>query len=90
MRTTSLGGWMVLALMLCVIGLGVSGWLYTTDAFWGDESVEQVHRALAWALLGLVAVHVAGVLFTGWRHRENLVASMLDGDKRAPEGDDIA
>ena len=85
-----LGGWMVLALMLCVIGLGVSGWLYTTDAFWGDESVEQVHRALAWALLGLVAVHVAGVLFTGWQHRENLVASMLDGDKRAPEGDDIA
>ena len=85
-----LGGWMVLALMLCVIGLGVSGWLYTTDAFWGDEGVEQVHRALAWALLGLVAVHVAGVLFTGWQHRENLVASMLDGDKRAPQGDDIA
>lgn len=85
-----LGAWMVLALMACVAGLALTGWLYTTDAYWGDETVEAVHLALAWGLLGLVVVHVAGVIFTSLRHRENLVASMVHGHKRAPEGDDIA
>ncbi|MEP7099250.1 MAG: cytochrome b/b6 domain-containing protein [Burkholderiales bacterium] len=85
-----LGGWMVVALMLCVIGLALTGWLYTSDAFFGDEIVETVHRALAWTLLGLVVAHVAGVLFTGLRHRENLVAAMFSGAKRAPAQDDMA
>jgi cytochrome b len=85
-----LGGWMMVALMACIIGLALTGWLYTTDAFWGDEIVERVHRALAWTLLGLVVLHVGGVLFTSLRQRENLVRSMLDGRKRAPSRDDIA
>ena len=85
-----LGAWMVVALMACVAGLAVTGWLYTTDAYWGDEAVERVHRALAWTLLALVVAHVAGVIYTSVRHRENLVASMLNGVKRTPEGDDIA
>ncbi len=85
-----LGGWMVVALMLCVIGLALTGWLYTTDAFFGDETVETIHRGLAWALLVLVVAHVAGVLFTSLRQRENLVAAMFSGTKRAPSQDDIA
>ena len=84
-----LGGWMVIALMLCVSGLALTGWLYTTDAFWGNEAVEDAHRALAWALLGLVLAHVSGVIFTGLRQRENLVAAMFSGAKRAPEANDI-
>lgn len=84
-----LGGWMVLALMLCVSGLALTGWLYTTDAFWGNEAVEDAHRALAWALLGLVLAHVGGVIFTGLRQRENLVAAMISGAKRAPEVNDV-
>ncbi len=85
-----LGGWMVLALLACVAGLGLSGWLYTTDALWGDERVEQVHKALAWWLLALVALHLAGVAFTSLRHRENLLRAMLDGRKRAAQDGDIA
>jgi cytochrome b len=84
-----LGGWMVVALMLCVSGLALTGWLYTTDAFWGNEAVEDAHRALAWALLGLVLAHVGGVIFTSLRQRENLVAAMFSGAKRAPEANDI-
>ena len=85
-----LGGWMVVALMFCVVALAVTGWLYTTDMFWADETVERVHRVLAWTLLGLVVAHVVGVLFTSLRHRENLVAAMFSGAKRAPAQDDIA
>ncbi len=85
-----LGGWMVLVLMLVVAGLALTGWLYTTDWLWGDELVEQLHRALAWGLLGLVALHVAGVAYTSWRHRENLVRAMLTGRKKAVAKDDVA
>jgi cytochrome b len=68
----------------------VSGWLYTTDALWGDETVEMLHRGFAWGLLGLIAMHVGGVTFTSLRRRENLVRAMLDGEKHAPRDDDVA
>ena len=80
-----IGGWMVLALLLCVLVVCVSGILYTTDQFWGVAWVEQTHRASAWTLVALVAVHLSGVAFMSWRHRENLVASMWSGRKRRPE-----
>ncbi len=85
-----LGGWMVLALIAAVAGLALTGWLYTTDRFWGDEMVERVHVALAWTLVVLASLHVAGVLVASLRNRENLVASMLHGDKREPGNDDVA
>jgi cytochrome b len=42
-----LGACMVLALLANVAGLALTGWLYTTDRFWGDATVERVHLALA-------------------------------------------
>src|SRR5207344_1558354 len=82
-----LGGWMIVALLACIAGLSLTGWLYTTDRFWGDETVETVHRLLAWGMLGLITLHVAGVVFTSLRHRENLVAAMFSGRKRPAAGD---
>jgi cytochrome b len=79
-----LGGWMVCALLLGVGLVGLTGWLYTLDAFWGLAWLEWLHRSLAWSLLALIALHVAGVIYTGWRHRENLVAAMLTGRKSRP------
>lgn len=85
-----LGGWMVLALLGCVTALGATGWLYTTDAFWGEAWLDNLHQALAWLLLGLAALHVAGVVFTSLRHRENLVAAMFSGYKRPAGPRDVA
>lgn len=84
-----LGGWMVLMLLLLVMSVGASGWLFTTDAYWGVKWVEDLHAALSDILLFLIALHVTGVAFTSWRHRENLVAAMLHGKKRGPTGRDI-
>lgn len=78
-----LGGWMIVALLLATIAASASGWVYTLDAFWGDETFEEIHEAFGNAILALVALHVAGVVFTSRRHRENLVAAMLHGRKRA-------
>ena len=84
-----LGAWMIVALMGCVAGLALTGWLYTTDAFFGDATVETVHEAFAWAMLALVALHVAGVIATGRTHGESLVAALWHGRKRAPQPGDI-
>ena len=59
--------------MLCIAGLAFTGWLYTTDAYWGSEAVEDLHRALAWGLLALVAVHVATVIFARVQRRKHRV-----------------
>ncbi len=48
-----------------------------------------LHRLLAWLLLALTGLHVAGVACTSWRHRENLVASMFTGRKRRAVPGDV-
>lgn len=85
-----LGGWMVLALWGCAGALSLTGWLYTTDWLWGYEWLSDLHALLAWLMLACVAGHLGGVALTSWRHRENLIAAMLTGEKRAPAGEDIA
>ena len=77
-----LGGWRIVALLLNAAVLCISGWLYTTDRFWGVEWVETLHSTLADSLLVLAAAHVAGVIYSSWRHRENLLAAMFHGRKR--------
>lgn len=81
---------MVVALLTCTAGTAFTGWLQTTDRYWGSEFLELVHTSLAWGLLGLIALHLAGVVFTSLRHRENLVRAMVTGRKPAPQGDDVA
>lgn len=82
-----LGAWMILVLLFALMLVDASGWLYTTDRFWGVEWVEKLHTNLTYALLGLIAVHIAGVLYASARHRENLIAAMLHGCKRRAESE---
>lgn len=77
------GAAMIVALLVALVGTGVTGWLLTTDAFWGSDTMADIHGALANGTLGLVGFHVAGVVFSSLRHRENLVRAMFTGRKRA-------
>lgn len=77
------GGVMVLALLAMLTAISATGFMMTTDAFWGAEWVEDLHEGLVYATLGLIALHVAGVIVSGWEHGENLVRAMITGRKRA-------
>jgi cytochrome b len=85
-----LGAWMALALWVAVALLGLTGWLYGTDRFWGEAWLDRTHQAIGWSLLGLVVVHIGGVIHTARAQRERLVRSMLTGTKPAPRPGDVA
>ncbi|MDC9822771.1 cytochrome b/b6 domain-containing protein [Devosia sp. ZB163] len=84
------GGAMIIALMTAVSAQVTIGWLQTTDMFWGVEWIEELHSALAKAILLLIGLHLIGVLVASIRHRENLPAAMITGLKRSAEGDDLS
>jgi cytochrome b len=80
------GGAMIIALLAALMGTAITGYMMTTDAYWGAQWVEEVHKTLANFTMGLVVVHVLGVLVASFEHRENLVKAMITGRKRANGG----
>jgi cytochrome b len=85
-----LGGSMVVALLVTAALASLSGWLSVTDRFWGVDWVQDAHRAFSDGIIGLAALHIAGVVTTSLRQRENLVAAMWSGVKRPAEPGDVA
>lgn len=73
---------MILALLAGVSLVGLTGWLQTTDAFFGVEWLEEVHEVLAYGVLALVGLHVAAAIGESVHYRENLVRAMVTGRKR--------
>jgi cytochrome b len=78
-----LGAVMMLALMALVLALGLSGFLQTTDAFWGEAWLQELHAVLASALIGLATVHAAAAIIIGRLEGVSLVGAMITGVKRA-------
>lgn len=78
----------MVALLIGITLVGVTGWMQTTDRFFGEEWLEEVHEVLAYVVLVMVGLHVAAAITESIHYRENLIASMIHGRKRALEHED--
>jgi len=65
-----------------------SGIMMGMDRYFGKEWVEQLHGTSVDLLMALVVFHLGGVVLASLRHRENLVGSMIHGQKVSHDHDD--
>ena len=77
-----LGALMMLALMVLVLSLGLTGWLQTPDAYWGEEWLMELHEWLANGLLLAAGLHAAAAIVMGRLERTRLIRAMITGHKQ--------
>jgi len=75
-----LGALAIVALLSLGLITGLTGWMMFEDI--GGDWLEEVHEGAANMMLGVVAIHIAGVFISGRIHRENLIPAMFHGRKR--------
>lgn len=74
-------GWWVVAVLVCAVVAGATGWLMLTDAFFGVAWLSDLHGWSGFAIATLVCLHWFGLGYASWRYRENVFASMWHGQK---------
>lgn len=80
MGHTPAGSYAIYAILLAGLATGVTGYMSLKEI--GGESAEEIHEICANVWLGIVIVHLAGVIVGSWVHRENLVRAMITGYKQ--------
>lgn len=78
---TALGALMIYNLLATLSVIALSGWLMTTDAFWGVQWPETLHEgAVNWAEFSAL-LHILAVIVESLRTRVNLPRAMISGYK---------
>lgn len=86
MGHSPLGGLVMILMMLCILLLGMTGFMMAEiDYFWGEDWVENLHSWIANSLIALVSIHIFAALFESYRLKENLPLSMITGKRRKLE-----
>lgn len=73
----------MLTLMGLILSLGVTGWMQTTDTWFGEEWLMELHEWLANGLLLAAGLHAAAAIVMGRLERVHLVRAMITGFKRS-------
>ena len=81
------GALAIVAMLALTIAVAGSGWAVFNDA--GGEWLEGFHEFAANAMLAVIGVHIAGVLFASWRGHENLIGAMITGRKTGRPEDGV-
>jgi cytochrome b len=82
------GGWAIVLLLSLTLITAVPGWLTYQDI--GGEWLEELHEGTATVMLGVVLIHLAGVVVGSLAHRENLARAMVTGIKLGETNEAIA
>lgn len=75
---------MVVALLIMLTGISLSGIALRIDGYRNAEWIEEVHEWLVNGILALIGLHILGVILASLEHRENLIMSLFTGRKRVP------
>lgn len=73
--------------MLLLAGVVVTTGLLMSQ---GSEAAEEFHAVAAYALMAVAVIHVLGVLWYTWRHRENISRSIITGLKDGDPSEEIS
>ena len=80
-----LGALMIFNLLAAMLVIGLSGYMMTTNVFFGVEWVEELHEVVVfWTEISVVA-HVAAVVLESRRTGVNLQRAMVTGVKSVPD-----
>lgn len=72
-----------LGLWSTVLALGVTGWMQSLDAFFGEDWLEELHGGLAVGLGVFVGTHLVGIALDAFVHRRRTWWAMVTG-RRLP------
>lgn len=75
------GGLMVFALLFCLLGTALTGWMIGLDAFWGESWLEEIHGLIAGTTMTLVVLHVSAVVLLSKLGPVNLIKQMITGQR---------
>lgn len=75
------GALMMFALMALVLAMGITGFMQTLDAFWGEEWLLDLHETLASLLMFCAGFHALAAIIMSYLERTNLVKAMWTGVK---------
>lgn len=79
------GGAMVVALLITLSLVGVTGYYAAAQGISGVRWVGELHEGFVNILVGLIGLHIAGVVLASFRHSENLVIAMITGQKEVDD-----
>ncbi len=75
------GALVMLTMLAVVLSLGLTGFLQTTDAFWGEKWLQELHEMLASTLIALAGLHAVAAIVMSRVEHTNLIAAMITGVK---------
>lgn len=70
-----------LAIWLSIFLLAITGFLMGTDAFWGDDTIEESHELISLFLQILIVLHLSGIAHDSYINKRRTWLNMINGKK---------
>ena len=75
----------IYAMLLLPLGLAATGLMKN----YGQKWAEEIHVVLAYGMVAVISLHIIGVAWHAFRHRDDIALAMVDGRRPVSETDAI-